>query len=103
MKEFIIKLFLGMVINSISVKEVVAAIEKLKKDLQDKVAATPGKWDDMAVAAFLSSEDQVLDLFVMLKDMVDEKVKESESTLDDVIWMPVSEKINEIITELKKS
>jgi hypothetical protein len=101
MKEFIIKLFLGMVINSISVDEIVTAIEKLKKDLQDKVIATPGKWDDMAVAAFLGSEDQVLELFIMLKEMVDEKVTESEGTLDDVIWVPVSEKINEILLKLK--
>lgn len=103
MKEFIIKLFIGMIINAISVEEVVAAIEKLKVDLQNKVAATPTGWDDMAVAAFLASEDQVLELFVMAKELVDEKVQESESTLDNTIWMPVSTKLGEIITALQSN
>lgn len=102
MKEFIIKLFIGMIVNAISVEEAVAAIEKLKVDLQKKVAETPGQWDDMAVAAFLSSEDQVLELLMMAKDLADSKVKESENKYDDVIWLPVSAKLGEIIAELMK-
>jgi len=101
MKEFIIKLFIGMVVNVISVSEVVAAIEKLKLDLVEKVTSTPGQWDDMAVAAFLGSEDQVLDLFLMAKELADTKVLESANTIDNVIWLPVSAKLGEIIVALK--
>jgi len=101
MKEFIIKLFIGMVVNAVSVQEIVDAIEKLKQDLQEKVAASPGQWDDMAVAAFLGSEDQVLDLFMMAKELADTKVIASEGTMDNVLWLPVSAKLGEIIAALK--
>jgi len=101
MKEFIIKLFIGMVVNAISVQEIVDAIEKLKLDLLAKVEASPGQWDDMAVAAVLGSEDQVLDLFMMAKELADAKVLASANTTDNVIWLPVSAKLGEIITALK--
>jgi hypothetical protein len=102
-KEMILKLFVGMVINTISVDEIVAAIEKLKLDLQNKVKETDTMWDDMAVAAFLSSEDQVLDLFAMVKELADERVKESTNKTDDILWLPVSQKIGEVIERLKAS
>jgi len=102
MKEFIIKMVIGMVINSIPVENIIKAIEKLKMDLINKVGETESQWDDMAVAAFLSSEDQVLDLLMMLNDMVDEKVKESPNKTDDIIWLPLSAKMEEVIKEVKK-
>jgi hypothetical protein len=100
-KEMIMKLFIGMVVNAISVDEIVAAIEKLKVDLQNKVKETETMWDDMAVAALLSSEDQVLDLFMMAKELADDKVKESTNKTDDILWLPVSQKIGEVIERLK--
>ena len=102
MKEMLIKMFIGMIINSVKVEDVILYIDKLKKDLKTKAAATAGTFDDMAVAAFLSSEDQILALLEMSLELAKDKVKTSESTKDDMIWLPIIAKVNEIIDEMQK-
>lgn len=101
MKELLVKWFLGMVISMVSVDDIVNAIKKLKTDIEAKVAATSGEWDNMAVAAVLGSTDQVLDLMLMGKDLADEKVQSSVNKTDDMIWLPISAKISEVIAALK--
>jgi hypothetical protein len=102
MKEMIIKMFIGMIINSIKTEDVIRYIEKLKKDLTAKAAASEGSFDDMAVAAFLGSEDQILTLLEMSLELAKEKIKTSESTKDDMIWLPICAKVNAIIDEMQK-
>lgn len=102
MKEFIIKLLMGMIVNSIDVQTVVTFINKMKEDLKKKVEESEPVWDDIALNAFLNSEDDILTFFEMMRAMADEKVKESEGTTDNVIWLGLSAKLKEIIAELKK-
>lgn len=101
MKEFIIKLFIGMVVNSFTVEQIVAAFNKLKEDVAKKVLESESKWDDFALNAVLQSEDEVLELLMMAKSVADDKVKESENTLDNALWLPVSGKLGEVIEALK--
>lgn len=101
MKEFIIKLFIGMVINSFTVEQIVAAIEKLKEDVAKKVLESESKWDDIALNAVLQSNDEVLELLMMAKSLADEAVVASTNTLDNALWLPVSSKLGEVIEALK--
>lgn len=101
MKEFIIKLFIGMVINSFSVEQIIAAIEKIKADLAKKVLESESGWDDFALNAILQSEDELLLLLEMARQMADEHVKTSTNTLDNALWLPVSAKLGEVIVALK--
>ena len=101
MKEFIIKLFIGMVINSFTVEQIVAALNKLKEDMAKKVLETDGKWDDFALNAVLQSEDELLDLLEMAKAVADEKVVASANTLDNALWLPISGKLGEVIDALQ--
>lgn len=101
MKEFIAKMLMGIIVGMIDPKQIADKLNELKEELLQKVKETPTPWDDMAVEALLSSEDDVLELFILLKGMVDQKVDETETELDDAIWEPLSAKIGEIIDELK--
>lgn len=101
MKEFIIKLFIGMVINSFTVEQIVAAIDKLKEDIAKKVLESESKWDDLALNAVLQSNDEVLELLMMAKSLADNAVVDSANTLDNALWLPVSAKLGEVIEALK--
>jgi len=102
MKEMIIKMFIGMIINSVKTEDIILYIEKLKNDLHKKATDSEGTFDDIAVAALLSSEDQILTLLEMSLEIAKEKIKVSESTKDDIIWLPVCTKINAVIDQMQK-
>lgn len=101
MKEFIIKLFIGMVVNSFTVEQIVEAINKIKEDMAKKVLDSETKWDDFALNAVMQSEDQMLDLLEMARSVADDKVKESVNTFDNALWLPISVKLAEVIVALK--
>lgn len=102
MKEFIIKLFIGIIVDAIDPEKIGASYDEFIEKLKVKVAETPNPWDDMAVASLLSNQDEVFNIINMLREMVDEKVDASESTLDDAIWEPFSAKIAEIIKTIEQ-
>lgn len=101
MQEFFIKLIIGMVVNSFTVEEIIQAIEKLKEDLRKKVIESEPVWDDYALEAFLQNEDQILSFLNMAREMADQKAKESQNTLDNALWLPISAKLGEVIKVLQ--
>jgi len=101
MKEFIIKLFIGMVVSSITKEQAVAAWNSIKAQMAAKVKESGTQWDDIAFAGFLANEDGVIDLLQMCIEVADDKVKESGNTMDAALWLPISVKLNEILAEIK--
>jgi len=100
-KEMMMKIFMGMVIGVIKSEDIVKFINKLKADLEKKVAETPGIMDDMAVSTLLSSQENLLEMLSMCLELADLRVKESVNKDDDILWLPISIKIKEVINIMK--
>jgi hypothetical protein len=101
MKTWLIKMVIGMLVEAITAEQVIAAIDNLKTQMKEKVAATPGVFDDMALSAFLSQEDQIIEMLVMAREMADDYVNRSETDMDNAIWMPVSAKLDQVLVAMK--
>jgi flagellar hook-basal body complex protein FliE len=103
LKEMIMKIFIGMVISGIKTEDIVKFIGKLKTDMKIKAESTESSFDDMAVNALLSSEDSIIEGLTIAITMVNQKVAESKNKTDDILWIPVGQKLQDIITFMQKS